>query len=100
MKSFDAKVVLVTGGSKGIGLACAQHFAAEGAQVVISSRSQANIDSALAELPGAVGFAADVSDAAAAAALVQRVEQEVGPIAVLVSSAGAAKRSPPEDLTP
>lgn len=100
MKSFDAKVVLVTGGSKGIGLACAQHFAAEGARVVISSRSQANIDSALAELPGAVGFAADVSDAAAAAALVQRVEQEVGPIAVLVSSAGAAKRSPPEDLTP
>ena len=100
MKSFDAKIVLVTGGSKGIGLACARQFIAQGARVVISSRSQANIDTALAELPGAVGFAADVSDAAAAAALVQRVEQQVGPIAVLVNSAGAAKRSPPEELTP
>lgn len=100
MKSFDAKVVLVTGGSKGIGLACAAQFLAEGARVVISSRSQTNIDAALATLPGAVGFSADVSDEAFAAALVQRVEQEVGPIDVLVNSAGAAKRSPPEDLTP
>ena len=100
MKSFDAKVVLVTGGSKGIGLACARQFAAEGARVVISSRSQANIDEALAQLPGALGFAADLCDEASAAALVQRVEQEVGPIEVLVNSAGAAKRSAPEDLTP
>lgn len=100
MKSFDNKVVLVTGGSKGIGLACAQHFVAEGARVVISSRSQGNIDSALAGLPGAIGFAADLSDEVSAAALVQRVEEEIGPIDVLVNSAGAAKRSPPEDLTP
>lgn len=100
MKGFDGKIVLVTGGSKGIGLACAQQFAAQGARVVISSRAQANIDAALKTLPGAVGFAADVSDEAFAAALVQRVVLEVGPIDVLVNSAGAAKRSPPQDLTP
>jgi len=100
MKSFDAKVVLVTGGSKGIGLACAKHFAEEGARVVISSRTQANIDEALEALPGAIGFAADLSDDTAAAALVQWVIQEVGPIDVLVNSAGAAKRSPPNDLSP
>jgi len=100
MTDFSGKIVLVTGGSKGIGLACAQQFAAQGARVVISSRTQANIDTALESLPGAVGFAADVSDDAFAAALVQRVEQEVGPIDVLVNSAGAAKRSPPQDLTP
>jgi NAD(P)-dependent dehydrogenase (short-subunit alcohol dehydrogenase family) len=98
MNSVDAKVVLVTGGSKGIGLACARQFVAEGARVVISSRAQANIDAALAELPGAVGFAADLCDEESAAALVQRVEQEVGPI--VVNSAGAARRSPPQDLTP
>lgn len=100
MKSFDAKIVLVTGGSKGIGLACAKQFAAEGARVVISSRSQANIDKALEVLPGATGFAADLSDDVAAAALVERVIREMGPIDVLVNSAGAAKRSPPDDLTP
>jgi NAD(P)-dependent dehydrogenase (short-subunit alcohol dehydrogenase family) len=100
MKDFDGKIVLVTGGSKGIGLACARHFAEQGAQVVISSRAQANIDAALKTLPGAIGFAADVSDDAFAAALVQRVELEVGPIDVLVNSAGAARRSPPQDLNP
>ncbi len=99
-KSFEGKIVLVTGGSKGIGLACASQFAGEGAQVVIVSRSQANIDQALNTLPGAIGFAADLSDGDAAAALVEGIARDVGPIDVLVNSAGAAKRSPPEDLTP
>ena len=67
---------------------------------VISSRAQSNIDAALDALPNAIGFAADLSDAAAAAALAQRIAREVGPIDVLVNSAGAAKRSPPDELTP
>ncbi len=100
MKSFEARVVLVTGGSKGIGLACAKHFLAQGARVVISSRSQVNIDNALDELPGAIGFAADLSNAQDAAKLLERVVSQVGAIDVLVSSAGSAKRSPPEELTP
>jgi len=89
------KAVLVTGGSKGIGLACARAFLAEGARVAICSRSQANVDAALAQLPGAVGFAANLSDAAAAEALLEKV----GPLDVLVNSAGAAARQPAEDLT-
>ena len=97
---LGGKIVLVTGGSKGIGLACARGFAAEGARVVICSRGQANIDAALRELPGTVGFAADLTDAGAAAALVARVEDEVGPIDILVNSAGAAKRAPVDELTP
>jgi NAD(P)-dependent dehydrogenase (short-subunit alcohol dehydrogenase family) len=100
MTNFATKTVLVSGGSKGIGFACARQFLGEGARVVISSRAQANIDAALRELPGAVGFAADLSDADAAAALVAWVEREVAPIDVLVNSAGAAKRAPPAELTP
>lgn len=100
MNSFDGKIALITGGSKGIGFACAKQFAAEGARVVISSRSQANIDEALKTLPGVIGFAADLSQDVAAAALVDHITREIGPIDVLVNSAGAAKRSPPEDLTP
>ncbi|KGM31813.1 SDR family NAD(P)-dependent oxidoreductase, partial [Inquilinus limosus] len=63
---LTGKTVLVTGGSKGIGLACAQAFQAEGARVAIVSRAQANLDRAAAGLPGAVTLAADLTDAAAA----------------------------------
>jgi NAD(P)-dependent dehydrogenase (short-subunit alcohol dehydrogenase family) len=47
-----------------------------------------------------VGFAADLTDAEAAAAMLRAVEAELGPVDVLVNSAGAAKRSPPDELTP
>jgi NAD(P)-dependent dehydrogenase (short-subunit alcohol dehydrogenase family) len=94
------RIVLVTGGSKGIGLACAEAFQAEGARVAICSRVRDNIDRALARLPGAVGFAADCADAEAAAAMIEAVEVRLGPIDVLVNSAGAARRTPPPDLAP
>ncbi|MGP0061214.1 MAG: SDR family oxidoreductase [Beijerinckiaceae bacterium] len=94
------KVVLITGGSKGIGFACARAFLSEGARVAIVSRSQANIDHACAELKGCIGFTADLTDAGQALQVALRVVQEFGPIDILVNSAGAAKRTPPEDLNP
>lgn len=94
------KVVFVTGGSKGIGLACAQAFMLEGAKVVICSRLQSNIDEALLSLPGALGFCADLSDASAAAEVVSHINEKLGAIDVLVNSAGAAKRTPPDELSP
>jgi NAD(P)-dependent dehydrogenase (short-subunit alcohol dehydrogenase family) len=94
------KKVLITGGSKGIGLACARAFAAEGARVALVSRSQENLNKAKDNLKGAYTIAADLTDAAAAAAMVERVEKEFGPIDVLVSSAGAAKRTDADDLSP
>jgi NAD(P)-dependent dehydrogenase (short-subunit alcohol dehydrogenase family) len=97
---FEGKVVLVTGGSRGIGLACAAAFAAEGARVAICSRSRDNVERARAELKGAFGVAANLSDAAAAAAMIDAVEGDVGPVDALVNSAGAAKRTPADELTP
>jgi NAD(P)-dependent dehydrogenase (short-subunit alcohol dehydrogenase family) len=94
------KTALITGGSKGIGFACAKALLAEGARVAICSRSRENIDQALAALPGAVGFAADLTDAGQAAALVEKTEQALGPLDILVNSAGAARRTPPDELTP
>jgi NAD(P)-dependent dehydrogenase (short-subunit alcohol dehydrogenase family) len=96
------QVVLVTGASKGIGLACAQAFVREGARVALVSRSRANLDAALAGIRDAkhrpVAFAADMTDAAQTARMVDDVEAALGAIDVLVNSAGAAKRYAPDDL--
>lgn len=100
MSNYQDKVVLVTGGSKGIGLACAKQFVAQGAKVIISARTQAHIDEALKELPGTAGFRADLSDEHQAAAMVTDVLQQFGRIDVLINSAGAAKRTPVAELQP
>jgi NAD(P)-dependent dehydrogenase (short-subunit alcohol dehydrogenase family) len=97
---LEGKVVLVTGGSKGIGLACAAGFAAEGARIAICSRSRENIDKASAELKEAFGVVADLVDAVAAERMIDTVEDRLGPIDILVNSAGAAKRTPPDELNP
>ena len=94
------KNVLITGGSKGIGLACAKAFRAEGARVAIVSRSQENLDAAKKNLGELYTIAADLTDANAAAAMVERVEKEFGAIDILVNSAGAAKRTNADELTP
>jgi NAD(P)-dependent dehydrogenase (short-subunit alcohol dehydrogenase family) len=54
----------------------------------------------LAELPEAAGFQADLVDPDQAAAMLRAVEGRLGPVAILVNSAGAARRMPPEELTP
>jgi NAD(P)-dependent dehydrogenase (short-subunit alcohol dehydrogenase family) len=90
------KVVLVTGGSKGIGLASARAFLREGARVVIASRRQENLDRACAVLREdrleVLALRADLAQPSEASSLVAAVEARVGPIDVLVNCAGAAER--------
>jgi NAD(P)-dependent dehydrogenase (short-subunit alcohol dehydrogenase family) len=90
--------VLVTGGSKGIGLACARAFLDEGAKVAIVSRSGANVDAALQDLAGAKGIVADLAKPGDATRAVDEAERALGPIDVLVNSAGAAKRYAPDEI--
>ncbi|HSW18727.1 MAG TPA: SDR family oxidoreductase [Ramlibacter sp.] len=96
--------VLVTGGSRGIGLACAREFLREGARVSLAGRSQANLDKAIAGLAAegftARGYAADLADASAALAMVDAAQAAEGPIDILVNSAGAARRTPFTELQP
>ena len=96
------KVVVVTGASKGIGYACAEAFAHEGARVVLVSRNAENLDAALAKFPSTrhapTAIAADLSRAEDAQRMVTEVERDVGPIDILVNSAGAARRYAPADL--
>ncbi|MCK9504436.1 MAG: SDR family NAD(P)-dependent oxidoreductase [Porticoccaceae bacterium] len=98
--NLNNKHVLITGGSKGIGLACARLFLAEGAKVALISRSQTHLDNARQHLGDVFTLAADLRNADAAAAMVEEVENRFGAIDVLVNSAGAAQRSVPEDLSP
>jgi NAD(P)-dependent dehydrogenase (short-subunit alcohol dehydrogenase family) len=98
--NLGGEIAFITGGSKGIGFACAAALAKEGAKVAIASRSQDNVDRALAKLPDAFGIAADMSDAEAAANAIDAVERQFGPIGILVNSAGAARRATPDELTP
>ena len=99
---LEHKVVVVTGASKGIGYACAEAFAHAGSRVVLVSRSHANLDAALARLPQVpvkpMAIAADLTRASDAQRMVNDAESALGPIDVLVNSAGAAKRYPPDEL--
>jgi NAD(P)-dependent dehydrogenase (short-subunit alcohol dehydrogenase family) len=100
------KHIVITGGSKGIGLACAQAFLEEGAKVTLVSRDSNNLNAARAKLQDR--FAADrihtvtanLRDAQAALAALDSAEAAFGSVDVLVNSAGAAKRTPAPELTP
>jgi NAD(P)-dependent dehydrogenase (short-subunit alcohol dehydrogenase family) len=90
------KVVFITGGSKGIGLASARAFAAEGARVAIASRSDENLDRARLALEkeglAITALRADLSKPNEAQSAAASAESLLGPIDILVNCAGAANR--------
>ena len=83
-----SRVVLVTGGAKGIGLACARAFADAGDRVAITYRS-APPEGADAE--GLLCVPCDVTDLEQVEAAIDAVEAELGPVEVLVSNAGVTR---------
>jgi 3-oxoacyl-[acyl-carrier protein] reductase len=93
MESLSGKVAVVTGGTRGIGRAIAEHLLREGAAVAICGRSLESVDAAVAAmqpLGRIVGFAADVTRVDDVQRFFQSVDTEFGGLDILVNNAGAA----------
>lgn len=95
MNNFEGKVVVITGGATGIGLAFAKKFGAEGAKVVIAARRQNRIDEAVAELEklgvDAAGTTADVTVLADVEALADFAWDHYGHVDVIMNNAGVGQ---------
>jgi NAD(P)-dependent dehydrogenase (short-subunit alcohol dehydrogenase family) len=86
---LEGRTAIVTGASRGIGLACARALAARGAGVVLTSRHQEAADAAAAEIgEGAAGFAAHVLDQEAGEACARFAIERFGSVDILVNNAG------------
>lgn len=89
---FENKVVIVTGGSDGIGLAAARQFADEGAHVYILGRRQQRLDEVVAEIGhGVVAVQGDVGSAGDLDRLYDRVKEEHGRVDVVFANAGISE---------
>jgi NAD(P)-dependent dehydrogenase (short-subunit alcohol dehydrogenase family) len=89
MSKLEGKVAVITGGSSGMALACAERFVEEGAYVFITGRDQDRLDRAVGEIGSNVtGVRGDASDLASLDALFDRVREEKGQVDVLFASAG------------
>jgi 3-oxoacyl-[acyl-carrier protein] reductase len=102
---LDGRSAIVTGGSKGLGLAIAREYAASGADVAILARDQASLNDAKAAIQAAGGkgkvlaISCDVSKAPPIQAACDEANREFGKVDIFVNNAGQSTRGPSETLT-
>ncbi|RNI32045.1 SDR family oxidoreductase [Rufibacter immobilis] len=100
--SFKDRTVLITGGSRGLGLVLARMLAEQGAKLAICSRTKHQLDAARAELSAGgatvLAFNCDVSDRAQVQAMIKEIKDELGPVEVLINNAGVISAGPLEEM--
>lgn len=97
---LSGKVALVTGSSSGIGFAIAKALAAEDAIVSLNGRNSETLVRAMAMLPEASGFVADVRDPLACKSLIRDVLERHGKIDILICNVGSGASVPPGQEVP
>ncbi|WP_206245309.1 SDR family NAD(P)-dependent oxidoreductase [Novosphingobium terrae] len=97
---FSGSRAVVLGGNSGIGLACAQALAREGARVRLTGRDPVTVEAAAAGIAGAQGHSVDIADLAAMEAFYADVAASEGGIDVLVVNAGVGGFAPVDQLEP
>jgi NAD(P)-dependent dehydrogenase (short-subunit alcohol dehydrogenase family) len=101
---LDGKTALVTGGTKGLGLAMARALAQAGADVALCSRHAEEAQQAAREIVEttgrrAQGFEADITRGDSIARLVRNIQASLGPVDILINNAGCNVRKPTSELT-
>jgi gluconate 5-dehydrogenase len=98
--SLSGQLALVTGGGTGLGFAMAKALKEAGAQVAIAGRRREILDQAVESLgEGSFAVEHDVTDAAAASQLVEKIESAHGPLSILVNNAGVHLKRPISETT-
>ncbi|MCI7726717.1 MAG: SDR family oxidoreductase [Clostridiales bacterium] len=103
MGRLENKIALITGGTSGIGFACAERFAEEGATVIMASRGEKRGKEAEAALHSqgynASFISCDVSNRESVEALKQQVQERHGRLDILVNNAGVLRTGSLEEIT-
>lgn len=106
IKLFDltGRVAIITGGSKGLGSAMAEGLASAGADLLLTSRNQDEVEATAAQIQAdygnkVIGMAADVTDPEQVAAMTERAISEFGKIDILINNAGINIRGPIDEIT-
>jgi 3-oxoacyl-[acyl-carrier protein] reductase/7-alpha-hydroxysteroid dehydrogenase len=100
MRQLEGKVAVVTGGTRGIGLAIVKAFLQEGASVALFGSRQETVDKALAEIQAAdkdakvIGLAPDLANYEAVKSAMDTVKKAFGKIDILANNAGVSAREP------
>ena len=103
MRRHRAEVIVITGGSAGVGRATARALARPGARIAVLARASDDLDDVEPELIAlgarAIALPVDVADADAVEAATERIEQELGPIDVWINNATTSVFSPVHETT-